>query len=246
MQLQHDTKKRPNCNASIISDGFGTAYSAVGLTLGESVVAQFYISLTRGSKEYLVDSISFALAVCRMVISSQKDDLAEVLSAVATSDARAAAQAIMDAHYSSFPREQIQAAATLLRSAHQGYTDAANRPLRFLERFESDDSAEYKSGPFVGNATKRQQARFNAAAIALALAGVFKMLDDDHQARIWRDRAEPDFLNSYKRIPTLRHSDIGQVGSYPGRVSSQKDIKDYRDACDRLLAEFEQAYASIT
>ncbi len=193
-----------------------------------------------------MDSMSFAFAVCRMVISSQRNDLAEVLSEVATSEARAAAQAIMDAHYSSFPREQIQAAATLLRAAHQGYIDAANRRPRFLERLENpEDSAKYKDVSVQEDTTKREQARFNAAATALALAGVFKMLDDDHQARVWRERAIPDFLNSYRRIPSLHRSEIGQVGSYPGRVSSQKDIKDYRDACDRMLAEFERACANI-
>jgi hypothetical protein len=197
-------------------------------------------------KARAVISISTAVAVFRMVKSMDKDTLSQVLTALAGSEARAAAQAIRDSRASRYPRDQLISAATLLRSAHQKYLDAAQRPLTIAERLAAKhDSTAYKDEEKEYDATRREKARFDAAVTAVALAGVYMMIEDHQQALAWKDRARPLFTESYRRIPKLKLSTVRQVGSYPVAAPSSSDISRYRDECDELQREFDGALDSI-
>lgn len=190
-------------------------------------------------------SISTAISICRMATSATKDTLAEALVAIAGSEARAAARAIEDSGSSYFPRDQMLAAASLLRGAHQKYTDAANR-LGFWAKRGYGKSNEFKDRHDFADATRQEQARFDAAMTALTLAVIFREIGDYPQSHIWRERAEDDFENSYKRMPNLNISAIEQVGSYPARVPSPSDIEEYEYECDRLSRQFQAARNSLS
>jgi|HubBroStandDraft_1064217.scaffolds.fasta_scaffold269437_2 hypothetical protein len=137
------------------------------------------------------------------------------------------------------------AAASLLRGAHQKYTDAADR-LGFWAKRGFDKSNEFKDRHDFADATRQEQARFDAAMTAVTLAVIFREIDDYPQSHIWCERSENDFENSYKRMPRLKISTIEQVGSYPARVPSPGDIEEYEYECNRLYRQFQAARNSLS
>lgn len=119
---------------------------------------------------------------------SKEPQLHQILTSLAASEGRAAARAIMDAERSGHPAGELQQAISLLRQGHEKYTSRA------LNRAPSPTE-------FLGAVLHRNQAlraRFRAAFIAISIAALYQMTDNEQQRECWQQRASDDFYPTYR------------------------------------------------
>lgn len=170
---------------------------------------------------------------------SQEPRLHQIFAALAADDGRAAARAIMDAERSDRPEDELQHAITLLRSSYEKYTTRAqNRVTSLAER--------------VGAALHQKQAsqaRFRAAFIAISVASLYQMIDNEQQRERWQQLGSNDFYATYRSEAIVWHERAlvpagGRSGQY-GFYRVVRLEKEQAAALEALRCKFEHRRDSI-
>ena len=171
---------------------------------------------------------------------SKEPQLHQILAALAADDGRAAARAIMDAEHSDRPEEELQHAITLLRLCYERHaTRAQNRAPSLAEQ--------------VGAALHRDQAvqaRFRAAFVAIAVASLYQMIDNEQQRECWQQVGSDDFHATYRSTAIVQQArDLVKMGGRSGQYGFYRLVrleKTQAAALEALHRKFERRRDSIT
>ena len=166
---------------------------------------------------------------------SKEPQLHQILTALAADEGRAAARAIMDAEHSDHPEDELQQAIALLRLCYENYATRAQNHVPSLVEL-------------LGTALHRKQAlraRFRAAFIAISVASLYQMIDNEQQRECWQQLASDDFYATYHSEAIVWQATISR---YHGRYAGYSIIRleeEQAAALNALRCTFERHRDSI-
>lgn len=137
------------------------------------------------------------------------------------------------------PEEEIQHAITLLRQCYERYaTRAQNRVPSLAER--------------VGAALHQDralQARFRAAFIAISMASLYQMIENEQQRECWKQVGSDDFYATYRSGAIVQQAiDLAKMGGRSGQYGFYRIVrleKTQAAALEALRRKFERRRDSI-
>lgn len=185
-------------------------------------------------------SLARAAGAARAIYSvSEEPQLHRILTALAADEGRAASLAIADAERSDHPEQELQRAISFLRLSYQRYTTRAqNRSASLLERLRA-----------ALNQDRAWQARFQAAFIAMAVACLYQMIDDEQQREWWQRLSSGDFYATYRSEAIVWcERDIVPAAGRSGQYGFDRMVrltKRHEEAIEALRREFERRRDAI-